>query len=92
MENQKKEPILKDAVCIPEWRTMLSVFETIIEGRPAPEKVKQKLEDLSEAAAITSLLSTRQKDGIVARCRNYINGNYGNDAIKANYIQNNAQK
>jgi hypothetical protein len=87
MELQLREPKIKDAEYIAEWRSMLNVFNTIIEKKPNPEKVKNDLAALCESAKNTIFLTGAQKDGIVARCRNYSNGTYGVNKIKDAYSQ-----
>jgi len=61
-----------------EWHNLLGQFHKIITGNPAPEKVKEKLLDLKSCAENSALINIRQKEAIVARCVNYINGEYGN--------------
>lgn len=90
METSQNEPKIKDAEFIAEWRSMLNTFAGIIDKKPAPEKVKEELEELMEAAKLTIYLTGAQKDAIVARCRNYINGNYGVDKIKTDYVSSKA--
>lgn len=81
-----KQAQFSDADIIAEWRSMLGAFETIIEKKPQPEKVKDNLMSLSEAATLSARLTGAQKDGIVARCRNYMNGSYGLNSIKSGYM------
>lgn len=57
-----------------KWQQMVALFKKIIEGNPAPEKVRQKLTDLKAAADQSHLLTGRQKEGIHGRCDNYLNG------------------
>lgn len=60
-----------------QWVSMLKVFETIIDGNPPIEKVKDKLEGLKLSAGNSVLLTARQKEGIVGRCNHYLKGEYG---------------
>lgn len=75
-----------------EWRTMLKAFDALTEKKPPVEKVKEDLLGLKEAAMNSARLTGAQKDGIVARCNNYINGTFGTGAIKEEYMKNNPQK
>ena len=86
MENSKG---ITDKEYIEKWVSMLKVFNTIIKDNPPVEKVKKSLEDLIQSASITPLLTGAQKDGIVSRCQNYMNGTYGVNKIKSNYIKEN---
>ena len=83
-----KQAQFSDAEIIAEWRSMLSAFETIIEKKPSPEKAKDSLMSLSEAATLSARLTGHQKDGIVTRCRNYMNGSYGVNKTKTDYMNN----
>ena len=76
-----------DELCIAKWNSMLEMFKKIIEKDPAPEKVKDKLLELKKAAINTHHLTERQKEGILARCDNYLNGTYGKDEKKKDYIE-----
>lgn len=82
--------VITDEQRITKWRVMIASFEKLIKGYPSPESVKEDLEALSEAAMTTNLLTGGQKDGIVARCRNYINGTYGVNKTKSEYISSKA--
>lgn len=86
MEQEVKQPTITDKMRNDKWDSMLKVFSAIIKGNPNPEKVKDKLTTLSDSAVNTNLLTPRQREGIVGRCRNYINGKYGVDAIKDAYL------
>lgn len=74
---------ITDEMINAKWRSMLKVFKTLITEWPKPEKIKKELEDL-KTAAINSILTPRQTQGIIARCDNYINGTYGNTKTEAN--------
>jgi len=89
MEQEQKKRIT-DTEIIAEWRSMLNVFAETIKGNPPVEDVKEDLEQLMEEAKNTFLLTGAQKDAIVARCRNYINGTYGVNKTKTEYISSKA--
>lgn len=89
MEQQVKEPKISDKACIAEWETMIGIFNKIISGNPAPEKVKSTLLELINSANTSSLLTPRQREGIYSRCHNYINGDWGKDAVKDAYLKGN---
>lgn len=63
---------------IDQFTKMLREFNSLIVTTPAVEKVKNKLLDLKRRAELSVELNYRQKDAIIARCDNYINGTYGN--------------
>lgn len=67
------------------WVAMVSQFKEITENNPAPEKVKDKLLELKDAANQTVFLTGRQREGIHSRIDNYLNGTYGVDAKKDAY-------
>lgn len=85
---QETTPKIKDAQFIAEWRSMLNMFAETVKNNPPVEKVRKDLEELMEAAKLTIYLTGAQKDAIVARCRNYINGSYGKNLSqpKANQV------
>lgn len=70
--------LINDDACIAEWRAMLKIFHETIKGDPAPEKVKNELAALKEAAKVAKNLTFHQVTAIQARCDNYMNGEYGN--------------
>ena len=84
---QATEPKIKDAQYLAEWRSMLDTFAGMIDKNPPVEKVKDDLLELMEAAKNTFYLTGAQKDAICARCRNYINGVYGKNKQKDDYIE-----
>lgn len=84
--------MVDDTECIAEWRRLLKAFKIIIEGSPNPESVKKELEDLKEAAKISLHLTFHQKDAIIARCDNYMNGEYGNTKANIDFSQTEAPK
>jgi len=87
---ETQQPSITDKMRNDKYDSMLRVFQGIIKGNPEPEKVKDKLTSLSEAAINTNLLTARQKEGIVDRCANYLKGNYGVDAVKDAYMNKSA--
>lgn len=76
-EQVEKVPTITDAQKNAKWDSMLKVFKGIIENDPEPETVKEKLQALSQSAINTQMLTSRQKEGIVDRCRYYMDGTYG---------------
>ena len=70
--------MVDDTACIAEWRKLLKVFHLTIENYPDPESIKQELIDIKEAAKVAKNLTFHQVSAIVARCDNYMNGEYGN--------------
>lgn len=55
---------------------MLKEFEALIDNTPEASTVKNQLEKLSASAESSNELNIRQKEAIMARCKNYINGEY----------------
>lgn len=80
---------VSDEQYIAKWKSLLEMLFKIIEKDPAPEKVKDKLLELKEVAANSNHLTERQKNGIMSRCDNYINGTFGKDSKKSDYIETN---
>lgn len=85
----KEDKSSYDKKYIDEWARMLIKFHTAIEGSAEPVKVKEKLNNLAEQANNSAILTPRQREGIYARCKNYLSGNYGKDSVKDNYIKSN---
>lgn len=81
MANEQKqdeqEKKVTDDQYIAEWQSMLRIFKGIIKESPKPESVKTELEELIEEAKLTLYLTPAQRNGIVERCQNYLNGTYG---------------
>lgn len=67
------QPLAQD-----EFTLLLKAFNSIVNNLPPFEKVKKELLKIKEQANRSSELNYRQKDAIVIRCDNYVNGNYGN--------------
>lgn len=84
MADKKEKP--SDEEINTKWRQMLRAFEKIIGGSPKVEDVKDDLCALKEAAKNT-ILTPRQAEGIVARCNNYLNGEYGKTKKPEHYSQ-----
>lgn len=84
--NQKKK--ISDEECIAMWRALLQTFHELIKGNPKPEDIQDKLEELKKAARIAKELTPRQTEAIVARCNNYLSGEYGNTKKKENLEYN----
>lgn len=89
-EVQEQKKRITDADILAEWRSMLNTFAETIKGNPPVEDVKEDLEELMDMAKNTFLLTGPQKDAICARCRNYINGVYGVNKVKTDYLNKNA--
>lgn len=66
-----------------QFQTLLDRFHKAIESNPEPTKIKKILEAIKEDAANSGELNIRQKDAIIARCENYLNGTYGNTKTEA---------
>lgn len=64
-----------DQQCGDNWDVLLQEFHKI-EANPTKD-FKSKLEKLKEKAKNTVQLTTRQREGIIDRCNNVINGTYG---------------
>jgi hypothetical protein len=82
MENQKPTDTEINAV----WQSMLKQFEKIIDGNPAPEKVKEKLTQLQDLAKQSGIMTVRQVEGIYMRCHNYLTGNWGLNSKRDSYM------
>jgi len=85
--SENLEPRVTDEDRNRKFKTMLRAFESIIHDKPAPETVKQDLLDLSETCRETGILNARQVDAIHCRCMNYIDGSYGKNSIKSEYMK-----
>jgi hypothetical protein len=68
-----------------EFSIMLRAFNGIVEKKPSAEKVKGELLELKEQASISNELNIRQKEAIMDRVDNYLNGNYGNTKVDSNF-------
>lgn len=80
---EKQSALMEDAGNM-KWQQLLKVFGKIIDGNPKPEKVKESFDKLKEQVKSSALLSFRQVEGIIARCDNYMKGQYGNTKTEAN--------
>lgn len=72
----------KDDVCIPKWRSLVGRFNKLVESDPKPESIMRELVALKEEATHSGAMTPPQVSGIIARCDNYINGNYGRKAAQ----------
>lgn len=79
---QKK---LDDQQCCDNWDTFLKVFKKIEQERP--KDYVAQLEKLKTKAQNTVQLTVRQREGIIDRCTNVINGTYGNSKKPEHYGQ-----
>lgn len=61
------------------WGELLTAFKTLTDKNPPPESIRGALEAIKLKAenADKKELSYRQKDAIMARCDNYLSGEYG---------------
>ncbi len=73
---------------------LLNNFECIIENfnkitanQPSVNKIKDKLIEIKSFAANASALTDRQKEAVIARINNYLNGSYGNSKKPEHYGQ-----
>jgi len=82
MEKQKtagetaKVPRWQGELCNKEFSAMLGEFEAVVKA--GGEKGKKMAEELVEKAKNSAVMTYRQMDAIVARCRNFLTGAYGN--------------
>jgi hypothetical protein len=67
------------------FKKLLREFEAIIKDNPTPEKVKDKLKELSENAINSHNLTSRQTEAITDRCKYYMAGEYGNTKKPEHY-------
>jgi len=70
----KKEQITKDY--IHPFDVLLRKFNKLIDNAPSVNSVKKELNEISELAKQNHILNFWQKDAILKRCDNYINGSY----------------
>jgi hypothetical protein len=61
-----------------KWQELLAQFKGAIHNSPPPADVIDCFRDIKKEAVNSGLLTARQIEGIVARCDNYLNGEYGN--------------
>ena len=66
---------IPDSICNSNWDALLKVFHSI------KSSDTKSLNELKETA-IHTVLTERQKEGIIARCDNQINGTYGSSSVK----------
>lgn len=64
---------------------LLRGFDEIITDYPPIPKVEKSLTDLIEGATLDNDLSFWQKDAVIARCKNYLKGEYGDQVKKDDY-------
>lgn len=63
---------------------LLIDFNKLVENNSPRQKVEKQLMELKEKAENMSALSFRQKEAIIVRCTNYLNGTYGNTKTSQN--------
>jgi hypothetical protein len=66
------------------WGDFLTTFKGFIAGSPPPEEIQAQLGALKTMAADSNELTLHQKDGIIARCDNYLKGEYGKTKTQEN--------
>lgn len=66
---------IPDSICNSNWDALLKVFHSI-----KPEDTVS-FNELKETA-MNTILTGRQREGIIARCDNQINGTYGSTSVK----------
>jgi len=86
MENVKV-PKIDEQACLAKWQELIAKFKMIIDGSPKPSSVMGELIALKEEAKNTVVLYSRQIEGIIARCDNYLSGTYGNTKTDENMAQ-----
>ncbi len=59
------------------FQAFLSHFNELVKDNPSVASIKSELAQIREDAAINPELNLRQKEAIIARVDNYINGTYG---------------
>ena len=72
------KPIKKETVDqnIHPFDVLLRKFNKLIDNAPSVNSVKKELNEISELAKQNHILNFWQKDAILKRCDNYINGSY----------------
>lgn len=70
--------------CNLKWKALLKIFHGI---KMDASDAKKKYEQLKELAAADGTMTPRQKEGIMARCDNAINGSYGKSKRPEHYSQ-----
>lgn len=56
---------------------LLRGFHKLVEDMPPVDKVQPELLKLKQAATNSAELTVRQREAVIDRCNNYINGDYG---------------
>lgn len=70
----------------PYFKVVLKKFNDLVENNPSVSSIKSELLSIREEAINNSELNYRQTEAITARVDNYINGDYGSNRKKNNYI------
>lgn len=65
------------------FQLFINEFHKVIDGYPEIEKITSKLNELKEKATLSEL-TYHQKDAILARCKNYLKGEYGEQVKRTN--------
>lgn len=82
-----KEADVNENACLAKWQSLLKRFKMVIDGNPKPNTVVEELVALKQEAKLSHVLTSRQIEGINARCDNYLNGTYGNTKTDENMSQ-----
>lgn len=69
-----------------EFQILLAAFNKLIDDQPPVAKVKDELLEIKASALASVELNSRQIDAVVARCNNYINGEYGVSEKKKQFM------
>lgn len=60
-----------------EFAFVCKEFTDLTKDNPPINKVQGDLQDMIDAAKNSAEMNYRQKEAIIARCENYLNGTYG---------------
>lgn len=78
------KPKTSDTEYNANWDALLKIFHKIEKERP--KDYKEQLEALKNTA-LKATLTSRQIEGIIDRCNNLINGDYGNTKKPEHYTK-----
>lgn len=56
---------------------LLKEFNDLVDSSPSVKSIESQLKSISEAANLSHELNSNQKNAIIARVDNYLNGKYG---------------
>jgi hypothetical protein len=66
------------------FQILLNGFKDAIKDNPPAQQVEEELKSMIEVASLDNELTFWQKDAIIARCKNYLSGNYGSTSKELN--------